>query len=50
MKIEHKVDYAKKRKEEYPTIEEQLDILYHDGYDAWKDIIKSIKDKYPKNT
>ena len=48
MKIEVEVDYAIRRKEEYPTFEEQLDILYHEGYEAWKEHIKSIKDKFPK--
>lgn len=50
MKITHKSDYSKRRKEEYPSIEDQLDILYHEGYDAWKEVIQSIKEKYPKNT
>lgn len=48
MKIEHTSDYSKRRKDEYPRIEDQLDILYHEGFDAWKDLIQSIKDKYPK--
>lgn len=40
-----------KRKEEYPSIEEQLDMIYHDlqdGTDNWKTLIQSIKEKYPK--
>ena len=49
MKITHNSDYANRRKEEYPKIEDQLDILYHEGFDAWKALIQSIKDKYPKN-
>jgi len=40
--------YAMFRKNEYPSISEQLDILYHNGFDAWKSEIKKIKDKYPK--
>jgi len=33
----------------YPTIEEQLDYIYHNGIEAWKvDVIKPIKDAYPK--
>jgi len=48
MKIEVKVDYVTRRREEYPTIEEQLDILYHQGYDGWKTIITDIKEKIPK--
>lgn len=40
--------YKNKRVAEYPSIVEQLDTLYHGGYDAWKSSIKFIKDKYPK--
>ncbi len=39
--------YQRKRQPEYPSIEEQLDMIYHD-IDAWREKIKSIKDKYPK--
>ena len=41
--------YATKRKLEYPSTEEQLDYIYHNGVDAWKaDIIDPIKARYPK--
>jgi hypothetical protein len=40
--------YKYKRIKEYPSIADQFDILYHGGYDAWKQTIKSIKEKYPK--
>lgn len=40
--------YKVKRKSEYPSIEDQLDTLYHDGFDAWKAQITEIKLKYPK--
>jgi hypothetical protein len=43
-----KLTYAEKRKMAYPSFADQFDVLYHDGYDAWKTAIKSIKDKYPK--
>ena len=36
------------RRSEYPTIEDQLDLIYHSGIDAWKSKIKETKDKYPK--
>jgi hypothetical protein len=36
------------RKNEYPSIEDQLDDLYHNGYDGWKSSIMAVKDKYPK--
>lgn len=42
------LDYARKRKAEYPSIEDQLDKIYNDGIDSWKAEIKTIKDKYPK--
>ena len=42
------LEYARKRKAEYPAIEEQLDKIYNDGIDAWKADIKAIKDKYSK--
>ena len=40
--------YARSRAAEYPTIENQLDDLYHNGIDGWKTTIKAIKDKHPK--
>ena len=39
-----------KGKSEYPSWEDQLDTIYHSGVDAWKEDIKAIKDKYPKQT
>lgn len=40
--------YKSKRKAEYPSIQEQLDKIYHSGVTGWKTTIKAIKDKYPK--
>ena len=40
--------YQRDRAEAYPSIEDQLDLLYHDGLDAWKEEINKIKSKYPK--
>ena len=40
--------YQRNRAEAYPSIEDQLDDLYHNGIDGWKKTIKAIKDKYPK--
>ena len=40
--------YKHQRVAEYPTWNEQLDNIYHNGIDAWKADIKAIKDKYPK--
>jgi len=40
--------YQRNRASEYPSIEDQLDDLYHNGLDGWKASIKLVKDKYPK--
>lgn len=42
------VPYDLHRKYNYPTIAEQLDVLYHEGYDGWKAMVKEVKDKFPK--
>ena len=41
-------EYQRKRADEYPSIADQLDDIYHNGIDGWKTTIKSTKDKYPK--
>ena len=40
--------YQRDRAKEYPSMADQLDDIYHNGIDAWKATIKTIKDKYPK--
>lgn len=43
--------YAEKRAKEYPSIADQLDMLYWDkvnGTNKWKETIEAIKAKYPK--
>ena len=40
--------YAALRENEYPTIKDQLDKIYHTSLTAWKADIKAVKDKYPK--
>jgi len=40
--------YKAQRAAEYPSITDQLDLLYHGGMDAWKTVIQAVKDKYPK--
>jgi len=40
--------YQRNRARAYPSIVDQLDTLYHGGYDAWKASIQAIKNKYPK--
>ena len=44
-------DYAELRSQEYPSREEQLDMMYWDKVNettTWKDTIQAVKDKYPK--
>jgi len=42
--------YQRDRAEAYPSIGEQLDLIYHAGIggDAFQSAIKAVKDKYPK--
>jgi len=42
--------YQRDRAEAYPSIGEQLDLIYHAGQggDAFQAAIKAVKDKYPK--
>ena len=40
--------YQRDRAVAYPSYADQLDTIYHKGIDAWKEEIKTIKDKYPK--
>mgnify|MGYP003138965250 CR=1 FL=1 len=43
------LEYQRKRDAEYPSIKDQLDKIYHEGIDKWKeDMIKPVKDKHPK--
>ena len=44
-------EYMKKRKREYPSIEDQFDMIFWDkknGTTEWEDSIQVIKNKYPK--
>ena len=43
-----RLQYSRRRVSEYPSIEDQLDDIYHNGIDAWKATIQITKDKYPK--
>jgi len=40
--------YIDLRKKEYPSLIEQMELLYDEGVDGWKKAIKKVKDKYPK--
>jgi hypothetical protein len=41
--------YAQDRLNEYPSIQDQLDYIYHNGIAKWKsDMVKPVKDAHPK--
>lgn len=42
-------EYQRKRAAEYPSIADQLDKIFHEGIDGWKETIQAVKDKYPKS-
>jgi hypothetical protein len=44
-----KQNYKNERANEYPSVVDQLDLIYNSGIDAWKAKIKETKDKYPKS-
>lgn len=44
---EKDAEYQRLREKAYPTIQEQLDILYNDGIDGWMQVISKVKNKYP---
>jgi len=48
---EKKNAYLDKRRVAYPSIEDQLDMIYHDTVDGttiWRDAIAEVKDTYQK--
>jgi hypothetical protein len=47
-KLHDDQNYARQRKAEYPKLEEQLDMIFHGGLEAWHAQIAAIKAKYPK--
>jgi hypothetical protein len=40
--------YKGQRAAAYPSIQDQLDLLYHGGMDAWKAAITAVKEEFPK--
>mgnify|MGYP003646552944 CR=1 FL=1 len=43
------IHYQVQRRQEYPNWAEQLDYIYHNGVDSWKEnVIDPIKARYPK--
>ena len=41
-------EYQRQRAQAYPSIADQLDLIYHEGIDAWKAQIAAVKQEYPK--
>lgn len=55
LKILHNSDYAERREAEYPSIAEQLDMLWHamdkgtaEKMEPFYSSIKAVKENYPK--
>ena len=46
--VEQEIKTIESRVKEYGSWQSQLDEIYHEGLDAWKTRIASIKAKYPK--
>lgn len=46
--VERETNIIKNRINEYGSWQSQLDEIYHNGIDAWKTRIASVKNKYPK--
>jgi hypothetical protein len=42
--------YKSQRAAAYPSIPDQLDLLYHGGMDAWKAAITAVKTEFPKES
>ena len=40
--------YKEQRAQAYPSMADQLDLIYHEGIDAWKAQIAAVKQTYPK--
>lgn len=40
--------YKRQRAQAYPSMADQLDLIYHEGIDAWKAQIAAVKQEYPK--
>lgn len=48
---ERRNSYISKRGRAYPSITDQLGMMYHDAVDGtttWRDAITSVRDQYPK--
>jgi hypothetical protein len=46
---EYNNGYKRSRLQKYPSYGDQMDYIFHNGLDAWKeDMIQPIKDEFPK--
>lgn len=43
-----KKKYISQRMAAYGRVEDQLDFIFHNGLDAWKEKIAKIKEEFPK--
>lgn len=50
MKLKVPQDYRDLRRQAYPAISDQLDTIFHEGVEKWREDIAAIKAKYPKPT
>jgi hypothetical protein len=46
--VESSTQYMRDREAAYPSIQDQLDSIYHSGVAGWKLNIKAVKDAHPK--
>ena len=46
--LEDATAYIHDRHNAYPSIADQLDDMFHNGFDAWKATIQEVKDNNPK--
>jgi len=50
VEADKKLQYQRDRAADYPSWQEQMDLLYHGGVDALKAELKKTKDKFPKSS
>lgn len=48
--VESELDYATLRRLNYPSVEDQLDTIYHHGLEAWRETITEVKEQFPKDS
>jgi hypothetical protein len=43
-----RLTYRDERRDAYPPIVDQLDMIFHGGIDVWREQIQAVKDRFPK--